>query len=156
MKHCSKCKLEKSVEEFYKHNGYKDGLQSRCKLCTNQAGSQSRKKHPERHRETMRRWRDKNADTQRAYEQNRKAKEINLPGSFTPQEWIDLCNFFDNRCVCCGKRKPLEADHVIPVTWEDSSNYISNIQPLCRSCNAAKKNFHAADYRPAAYCNLYL
>jgi hypothetical protein len=33
MKICNKCGIEKSYKDFYKHKGYKDGLESSCKSC---------------------------------------------------------------------------------------------------------------------------
>ena len=33
MKTCSKCKIDKSREDFHKNRSYKDGLHYRCKLC---------------------------------------------------------------------------------------------------------------------------
>lgn len=36
MKFCSKCKIPKSIEEFYKDRGNKDGLYSQCKECVKQ------------------------------------------------------------------------------------------------------------------------
>jgi 5-methylcytosine-specific restriction endonuclease McrA len=47
--------------------------------------------------------------------------------------------------LCCGKRKPLEADHVIPVC-KGGTSWLHNIQPLCRSCNA-KKHDKCTDFR---------
>lgn len=34
MKKCSKCKLQKSFDEFHKNKFRKDGVQSYCKVCT--------------------------------------------------------------------------------------------------------------------------
>ena len=83
-----------------------------------------------------------------ARSQNR-AKNVNVVGKYSEHEWQLLKAKYDFRCVCCGKQEPevaLTADHVIPISSEDSSNYISNIQPLCRVCNASKAN-KEIDYR---------
>src|SRR5215216_2549174 len=36
-------------------------------------------------------------------------------GSYTKQEWRDLCAQYGFRCLRCKRRKPLAADHIIPV-----------------------------------------
>jgi 5-methylcytosine-specific restriction endonuclease McrA len=69
-------------------------------------------------------------------------------GSHTDQEWTDLLGKFQNRCVCCGvaaSETSLTKDHVIPVVSQGSS-FISNLQPLCQSCNS-RKGTKALDYR---------
>lgn len=81
------------------------------------------------------------------YSKNRKARKRGAPGSYNLTEWKELCAKYDNRCVRCGERKELQADHVIPVTSPRSTNYISNIQPLCGTCNKIKMK-KTIDYRP--------
>lgn len=56
---------------------------------------------------------------------------------WTAAEWLELKRRYGFRCACCGKRKPLERDHIIAVKRAGRCE-ISNIQPLCRSCNASK------------------
>ena len=58
-------------------------------------------------------------------------------GRFTKKEWIDLCERFDNQCVCCGNEGDLSVDHIIPIS-KGGRNDISNIQPLCLHCNLTK------------------
>lgn len=77
---------------------------------------------------------------------NRKAQKYQ-GGSFTEQEWLDLCARYDYRCLCCKEQKPLTVDHVMPLS-KGGSNDIGNIQPLCGSCNSSKRDRHI-DYRPA-------
>lgn len=88
---------------------------------------------------------DKAREYRRAGDRRRRALENDSPGSFTEEEWESLCEQYDNRCVSCGKRKPLHQDHVVPLS-KGGTNYIDNIQPLCKSCNS-KKGTKDTDYR---------
>lgn len=61
-------------------------------------------------------------------------------GSFSLQEWELKKKDFDYQCNNCGSTsRKLTKDHIIPLT-KGGSNYISNIQPLCQSCNSRKSN----------------
>jgi 5-methylcytosine-specific restriction endonuclease McrA len=83
----------------------------------------------------------------------RRAREKHLEGSHTRKEWLALKNELGNICLRCRYHqnelaKALERDHVIPVK-KDGSNWITNIQPLCKECNL-RKGIECFDYRPAA------
>ena len=77
----------------------------------------------------------------------RYARKRNAIGSHTLKEWELLKNKFNNRCAICNKEKPLTVDHIIPLS-KDGTDYISNIQPLCRNCNSKKND--KLDYIPAS------
>ena len=40
------CKTEKSLDSFYKNKNMRDGYQSQCKVCANEASARSEKKNP--------------------------------------------------------------------------------------------------------------
>jgi 5-methylcytosine-specific restriction endonuclease McrA len=105
--------------------------------------------HPEKQRERERRWIKANPDKKRAAVHRRRAREQAAEGTFTAAEWAELKAFYNYTCLACGWREPeikLTPDHVIPVS-KGGSGHISNIQPLCRSCNCAKAA-KTTDYRP--------
>lgn len=53
-------------------------------------------------------------------------------------EWNELIDEFDGRCVRCGlEGYHLDRDHIIPY-YQGGSPTIENIQPLCAWCNASK------------------
>lgn len=98
--------------------------------------------------EQQRRYHEKKPSMRQAINQRRRARLMAVPGSYTPAEWDALCVFYDHTCLCCGRREPeikLTADHVVPLS-KGGSNGISNIQPLCQSCNS-RKHTATIDFR---------
>lgn len=67
----------------------------------------------------------------------RYARQKNAVGNHTLEEWQELCKKHNNRCANCKEEKQLTKDHIIPLS-ENGTDYISNIQPLCRNCNSRK------------------
>jgi len=111
-----------------------------------------KRSHRETHREQIRaqqrKWTGANRDRVRVYRQRRRTREVDNGGSFSATEWAALKARCDYTCLRCGKREPeiaLTPDHIIPVAKGGSSD-ISNIQPLCGSCNSAK-GANSTDYR---------
>lgn len=90
-------------------------------------------------------YRRKHPHISRTVKARRRTRETKAGGSFTVVEWLALCMKYSSRCLCCGRRRKLTADHVIPVSKGGSSN-IGNIQPLCKSCNSTKGT-KVIDYR---------
>lgn len=68
---------------------------------------------------------------------NRYARERGAKGSHTLAQWQSLKFSYCYKCAICGKKKPLTKDHKIPLS-KGGTNYIDNIQPLCRNCNSKK------------------
>jgi 5-methylcytosine-specific restriction endonuclease McrA len=91
------------------------------------------KMHPERMREQVR---------------TRRNRKYQAEGSHTEAEWAMLKASYNHTCLCCGQREPeitLTRDHVVPLT-QGGSDWITNIQPLCHTCNSSK-NTKSTDYR---------
>lgn len=58
---------------------------------------------------------------------------------------IAVFKLYGNKCLCCGIEENITIDHVIPVK-KGGVNELSNMQPLCKSCNSRKSTF-TTDYR---------
>lgn len=109
MKRCSFCKIEKSVEDFYKSRSAPDGLQNRCKDCTraNDQGPRAQQKRDYA-------WRVK------------LQKEFDL----TPEDYWEMFAEQGGRCAICRdepgwKRLAVDHDHV--------TGEVRGL--LCNSCN---------------------
>lgn len=89
----------------------------------------------------LRRW-------QRKHELLRRNRKNRAEGSHTEAEWETLKAHYNYTCLRCGKHEPeitLTRDHIVPLTQE-GSDWITNIQPLCPTCNSTK-NDKTIDYR---------
>jgi 5-methylcytosine-specific restriction endonuclease McrA len=108
-----------------------------------------RKKHPEKVKEQKRRWWKNNPYKIKEKGRKRRVLKHDAEGTHTI---TDLKYIYDHQkgiCGKCGKYIPFDkmtVDHIIPLSW-GGSNYASNIQLLCFSCNSSKGNHHATDYR---------
>lgn len=90
--------------------------------------------------------RTEDQDRFNVYNQNNRSAKMGAKGSFTYEEWVLLRQHFGNVCGRCkvALERPV-IDHVIPLS-RGGTNYIENIQTLCKNCNTGK-GARSADYR---------
>lgn len=96
----------------------------------------------------QRRYRELNPDRMRVLWHRRRMRKRTGGPCFTVAQWRALKARYGWRCLCCGRAEPLiklTPDHVLPLAL-GGTNAIENIQPLCYSCNASKKDRYI-DYR---------
>lgn len=71
-----------------------------------------------------------------------RARRMGAEGSHTLEEWEEKKKEFNHTCLMCGKAEPeitLTVDHIVPLIG-GGTDYINNIQPLCKSCNSIKRD----------------
>jgi HNH endonuclease len=68
---------------------------------------------------------------------NRQAKLLGVTGLITGAQLFRLCARYGNRCIACGRNRPLGPDHVKPMS-KGGVNKIPNLQPMCVQCNFTK------------------
>jgi len=120
----NKEKKTKQVKEWYENN---------------------REKMSEYNKEYQREWikTEKGRACGQRHSVARKTRMREIINTLTSQEWLDILEEYNYRCVYCGCDFGIEnmptRDHIIPISKE-GDNIKENIIPSCRSCNSRKGN----------------
>jgi 5-methylcytosine-specific restriction endonuclease McrA len=93
----------------------------------------------------------KRRDYKRALGHQRRARIKGNGGSWKPAEFKALCAKYKHRCMHCGKRRKMTAEHIVPIV-KGGRNVIGNLQPLCQPCNSSK-GARTIDYRKNPHPN---
>lgn len=100
--------------------------------------AQWQKDNPDKTRAATKRWMDKHPEKAIEYNTRRRARLRNTElNDFTADGWVDLLVLYKHRCVYCGAKENLEADHIVPLS-KGGPHTKSNIAPACRHCNRVK------------------
>lgn len=77
----------------------------------------------------------------------RRAREKAVEGKVTAKQIIEILESQGRKCVYCqvSLDKGYEVDHIMPLAL-GGTNWPSNIQCLCRSCNRRKSSKHPDDF----------
>lgn len=142
IKKCEVCKKEFSFKRSHDANGHGRYCSMKCRsIGFDQRGILKGENAP--------RYIDGKSKTKEYVRQHSHFRRVKIEsngGVYTLDEWRELCEKYGNRCLCCGRNDvQLTVDHIIPVI-DGGTNSISNLQPLCKSCNS-KKNRKHIDYR---------
>lgn len=146
IKICTSCNEEKPYSKFNKDKNRADGFYPYCKICSNKTSIEHYQKNKKHYQKIHKEWYFANPGYSRHRNNKRRALQRKAEGSYTKEEFETLCQHYGNICLCCGKKKKLTVDHIIPLS-KGGKNSIDNIQPLCLTCNK-KKATKTIDYRP--------
>lgn len=109
-----------------------------CSLpCYHASMRLSSEEFNKRRAEYTRKYRKEHREWYLFQKRKRRALEAGAEGSHTLEEWNEVKRKHKHRCAHCGKKKKLTVDHIKSLS-KGGSNHISNIQPLCGSCNSSK------------------
>lgn len=123
--------------------------------------TQYRADHPNERKSYIERWNAENAVKIRGYREKwesahpghkqmrcrkRRAIKSETYIDLTSEQWEEVLDRYDHRCLACGAADDITLDHVIPVAMNGPTT-MSNVQPLCGICNSAK-GVKIIDYRP--------
>lgn len=154
MKVCRCCGVSKSLGEYAKDSGRKDGHVAQCKECRAEiAAIRYRAKREEILARRLPQ-REANRDAARAFtaawsaanplkravsRQAYRARKRGAVGQHTDADVRELLDLQKGRCAMCAKdiRKSFQIDHVLPLALGGSNDRL-NIQLLCGPCNASK------------------
>lgn len=171
-KRCTICGERKvaSTYNFYRHKGGKYGLHSQCKECRRKRLKKWYKGNRNKKLEYDKQWQQANRNrkaenNKRYYEANpeyfkqyyqspqgqaarfnannkrRHKKEAQGTG-VTPDQWLEMMQYFDFRCAYTGERltdKTRSGDHVVPLD-AGGDDMVWNMVPMLRNLNSSKNS----------------
>jgi 5-methylcytosine-specific restriction endonuclease McrA len=151
---CRLCKNETGrIRRFRTEDGkrWSDNNNAAMRLKPERAikfKAQQRKKYAE-DTEFRQRERDRNKEYRKANPEQHvmhvnayRSRRKNADGVLELDEWDDVCERYNYKCIDCGSDGPLTVGHAIPLSL-GGSNWEDNIIPQCKSCNSKQHaNIH--------------
>lgn len=141
MKTCSKCKIEQSIDCFYKNSRYKNGVKGTCKKCDHITSIASMKKYRSTEEGLLKSREAVKKSVLKDPEKNKWACKKSIYKSLgiviTKEEYVKKLELQNNRCAICNtlpsEKKSLALDHC-HVTLKVRGF-------LCDNCNTAIGKF---------------
>jgi hypothetical protein len=168
MKKCLLCGNRKYYSLFHKNKNGQLGLAEYCKMCrseqetkryiknkdeikakvikyqklnadkVNENHRKWRKLNPEKVKLHTKKWSDKNKELLKVIYAVRNRKRTQAEGDFVKRLLLDKLEYWGYKCwICNGSYTAI--DHVKPLS-RGGSNWLSNLRPICGSCNSRKHN----------------
>ena len=143
---CTECGVKRSREwdarnPDYDHAGMARKSRAKDPTGHRKASGKWAKNNPEKHAAALVAWRDANREWyrayHRAYQAKRKLRKAANGGFYTPKDVEELRVLQNDLCAACRRKTKLEVDHILAVV-RGGTNARSNLQLLCRKCNASK------------------
>ena len=115
----------------------------------NEARRRWKVENPEKHKESQTAWALRNPEKVQSNVRARRARKRNAEGRHTEKDITDLLSRQKYKCAECGtsvrKRSSRQVDHIMPLKL-GGSNWPSNLQVLCCTCNKVKAAKHPIDF----------
>ena len=147
---CTRCGVEKPMEDFSANKLGRGGLHARCRSCTNEARREYRARHPERHRELDRAWYAANKAKFRAY-------NLNKLYGITIEQYEAMVEAQAGVCALCSKPPTGRANGGrLHVDHDHKTGIVRRL--LCHHCNRGLGCFYddpEALRRAAAYIEAF-
>lgn len=145
-KTCSKCKEEKSVEDFYKSSRY--GYQAWCKKCNTQAQKDWRENSRDKYRNYHDKWYEENKNSVLKASRDRALRKYGI----SEEEYSRLYVSQQGICAICGKpetRKQNGKETLLCVDHDHETGRIRGL--LCHTCNVGIGMLCTAELLDKAY-----
>lgn len=131
---------KEKAAQYYKKN--KERINKYAKQYASQnkeAACERTKRWSAANADHIKKYRTKNKEAFCAYSAKHRARKVFAGGSFTDNEVKQLMSRQQMKCSVCRTSiiRRFDRDHIIPLS-AGGSNFISNIQLLCPSCNRSK------------------
>ncbi|WP_338786260.1 hypothetical protein [Metabacillus sp. FJAT-53654] len=126
---CKSCQQPKLAEDFPKYaNGM---LRPDCQPCFKKLQSK---------------YVQETKDKRTVYKQRERARKLNLPDSFTEEEYLELKSFAAGKCMISGKEVELEIDHFQALSkgWLGSTK--GNMILVSEEVNQAKRTMSLFEF----------
>ncbi|OJH53503.1 hypothetical protein ATN81_19135 [Agrobacterium pusense] len=108
-----------------------------------------RTENPEKHREAQRKWAAENPEKVQSNVRARRARKRSAAGTHTEADIERILQRQKFKCAECKvdvtERSSRQVDHIVPLKL-GGSNWPSNLQILCTTCNKVKGAKHPADF----------